>query len=149
MSRLYPLVVVALVIVGCGDGGGTTPEVLEARIGEPTGANGALYLTARGYGTPDRLIAASTGVADVAQLHETVIGSDGTATMRALTAMELPGRGDLVLEPGGRHVMLIGVDRLEVGTTVEVTLVWENAGEMTVEAVVVEPFETMGEHDRG
>jgi copper(I)-binding protein len=38
------------------------------------------------------------------------------------------------------------VDRLQVGDRVQVTLVWEQAGEMVVEAEVVAPGATMG-HD--
>jgi copper(I)-binding protein len=41
--------------------------------------------------------------------------------------------------------MLVDVDQLEVGDTVRVTLTWEVAGEMTVEAEVVDPSDTMGE----
>lgn len=41
--------------------------------------------------------------------------------------------------------MLVDVDGLALGATVEVTLVWENAGEMMVEAEVVGPDETVGD----
>jgi copper(I)-binding protein len=41
--------------------------------------------------------------------------------------------------------MLAGVDELEVGDTISVTLTWEVAGEMTVEAEVVDPSDTMGD----
>jgi protein SCO1/2 len=122
------------------------PVVTDARIGEPAGAQGALYFTATGYGSDDRLVAVETSVATNTELHETEIRDDGTATMRPLQAFDLPAGGRLVLEPGGYHVMLIDVDRLDVGSAVEVTLVWKNAGEMTIEATVVEAGDTMVEH---
>ncbi len=146
MTRLPRLSLILLLAAGCG--GGNAPDVVDARIGVPAGANGALYFTARGYGTADRLLRASTAAAVGAELHQTDVGADGTATMRSLLVMDLPESGDLVLEPGGLHVMLIGVDRLEPGAMVEVSLFWENAGEMTIEAVVVEVSETM-DHDDG
>jgi periplasmic copper chaperone A len=147
-ARVLAMLLVA-VAAACGDVPSGMPEVSDARIGQPTGANGAFYMTARGYDAADRLVAVSTVVAPSAELHETVIGSDGTATMRSVDSMDLPRSGRLVLEPGGLHVMLIDVDRLEVGATVSVSLVWENAGEMTIEAVVVEASDTMGGVDHG
>lgn len=146
MTRLSRLSLILVLAAGCG--GGNAPDVVDARIGLPAGVNGALYFTARGYGTADRLWEASTTAAESAELHQSDIGADGTATMRSLLVMDLPASGDLVLAPGGLHVMLFGVDRLEVGAKFEVFLVWENAGEMTIEAVVVEASETM-DHDDG
>ena len=143
------ILILAVVISGCGDGARSGPEVSDARIGQTTGANGALYFTARGYGSADRLVGASTVVAASAELHQTVIDSDGTAAMRSLNSIDLPRSGRLVLEPGGLHVMLVGVDGLEVGAKVEVSLFWENVGEMTIEAVVVEVSDIMGGHDSG
>ncbi len=133
---------IGLVFAGCAPTG-EIPNVTNARIGQPTGVNGALYLTAHAYGQGDRLISARTTVARDVELHETVINADGTATMRGAASFELPARGSLTLEPGGYHLMLFEVDRLEVGDLVEVTLIWENAGEMTTTAVVVDPAETI------
>ncbi|NDJ54944.1 MAG: copper chaperone PCu(A)C, partial [Chloroflexi bacterium] len=47
--------------------------------------------------------------------------------------------GSATLEPGGYHIMLIGIDEtLEPGDTVTLTLVFENAGEFEIEAEVRE-----------
>ena len=113
----------------------------EARLGEPTGPNAALYFTASG--ASDRLIGATTGAAAAIQIHDTVANDDGTTGMQHLDVLELHEDQELVLEPRGYHLMLIGVDRLQVGDRVEVTLIWEQAGEMTVEAEVVSPADIM------
>jgi periplasmic copper chaperone A len=97
-------------------------------------------------GTADRLIDARTDAASTVEFHESVLASDGTASMRRLAAMVLPSGGSLVLEPGGLHLMLLDVDRLEIGETVEVTLVWEHAGEMVIVATVVDPAEALEGH---
>ena len=141
---LILIALLALVVSACG-GGSDAPEVTDARVGQPTGPNAALYFTAQGYGTDDALISASTDVAASVELHETVMGDDQTTSMRPVTSYPLPADGELVLEPGGLHIMFIDVDRLEVGSTVEVTLDWENAGEMRITAEVVSPADT-GEH---
>lgn len=139
------LAVVALVVAaGCG---GETDglQISDARVGAPTGPNAAMYFTARGADEADSLRSASTDVANKIQIHETVTSDEGTMSMRPIARLELPAGGQLVLEPGGYHLMLVQVDELEVGDTISVTLTWEVAGEVTVEAEVVDPSDTMGE----
>lgn len=114
----------------------------DARIGLPTGPNAALYLTATGSGA-DRLVGASTTVARHVELHETVVDEDGSTVMAPVDGFDFDDGGSLVLEPGGGHLMLVDVDRLELGESVEVTLTWERAGDMVIRAEVVEPAEAM------
>jgi copper(I)-binding protein len=136
-----------LAVPACG-GGSEAPHVSAARVGQPTGPNAALYFTAVGNGTADRLLSASTDVASAVELHETTTNDDGTTGMAPVDAIDLPADGELVLEPGGLHLMLGDVDRLDVGELIEVTLTWETAGEMVIEAEVVDPAETLEEvHD--
>lgn len=147
-TRRHTLVLsaIATLLLGAGCGGGPDGiQISEARVGAPTGPNAALYFTARGG--PDALLSASTDVAADAQIHETAVGDEGTMSMRQVPRLEVPAGGELVLEPGGFHVMLVGVDELQVGATIEITLVWEAAGAMTIGAEVVEPVETI--HDNG
>ena len=140
MHTLVLSVIAVLSLAGCG-GGAEGLQISEARVGAPTGPNAALYFTARGG--PDALLSASTDVAGDAQIHETVIGEEGTVSMRQVPRLEVPAGGELVLEPGGFHVMLLGVDELQVGATIEITMVWETAGEVTVDTEVVEPSNTI------
>ncbi len=132
----------AVLSTACGaDAGPITVD--QARIGEPAGPNAALYLTATSNGAPDRLVGAETVVADVVEIHRTTVDADGVMSMERVDSLELAASGSLVLEPGGLHIMLVDVERVEAGDVVEVTLLWETAGEMTVEAEIVEPADTM------
>ena len=133
----------ALGIVACQSETGTV-TVADVRIGQPSGPNAALYLTASAEGPGDRLMGAETGVARVVEIHETTTGDDGTVSMRPVGDVVIPAEGSLVLEPGGLHLMLVDVERLEVGDVVEVILMWETSGEMAVEAQVVDPGDTVG-----
>ena len=142
--RLLLILTVLAAVSGCA-AQGEGPSVSNARIGEPTGPNAALYLTATS-GVSDRLVGARAEVAARVELHETTLDEDGTMGMRSVAGVALLAGEPLVLEPGGYHLMLVDVDELQVGDTVEVTLVWEEAGEMLVAATVVEPDATMG-HD--
>jgi copper(I)-binding protein len=139
------LLSVCLLLVACGTGGDADPEVSNARVGQPAGPNAALYFTATGGDGADRLMGADTEAAAAVEMHETTQAEDGTMGMQAVDALDLPAGGSLVLEPGGFHLMLIGADGMNVGDTVEVILRWENAGEMSIEAEVVDPADTMSD----
>ena len=131
-----------LMVSACGGSGGDPIEISDVRIGQPTGPNAGLYMTVSSTES-DRLIGGSTDVAASVMTHETEKGNDGTMKMVHVDGFALEPGGALVLEPGGSHIMLVDVDRLEVGDTVDVTLVFEKAGEITIQAPVVAPIDTM------
>jgi copper(I)-binding protein len=66
-------------------------------------------------------------------------GDMGTMTMRAVESIEVAAGEDVTLEPGGYHVMLLGlVEPLATGDTFDIDLEFENAGTVTVTAEVRE-----------
>jgi periplasmic copper chaperone A len=133
---------IALMVGSCAAGSGTI-TVTDARVGRSSGPNAALYLTASSGGEADRLLGAETAEAALVEIHETVQGDDGTMGMRPVEGLDLPASGTLLLQPGGSHLMLVDVSPLEIGESVDVTLVWEQAGTMDIEAEVVAPAEIM------
>jgi copper(I)-binding protein len=86
--------------------------------------------------TPLALVRVSLeGVRD-AQMHA-VVEQQGRAGMRPLAAIPIPARGSVSLAPGGAHVMLLEVARpLRAGTSVEMTLRFDNKQTRRVRAVV-------------
>jgi periplasmic copper chaperone A len=106
-------------------------------MGEDTGAVGAVYLTIRNSASaPDRLIKASSAIAKNVELH-TMSLNDGVMEMRPVEAIDVPASGEVALKPGGFHVMLIGLNKaLTPGETFDVTLQFEKAGPVTVQASV-------------
>jgi copper(I)-binding protein len=94
---------------------------------------------------PQRLVGASSPVADKVQIHRTV-EQDGTAEMRHQKDGVVVAAGSTVaFEPGSYHLMLMGLaDPLEEGQRIPVTLEFEPAGRVTVE-LAVESL-TGGEH---
>jgi periplasmic copper chaperone A len=135
---------IALLVVACAARSGTI-TVTDARVGLPSGPNAALYLTASSGGEADRLLGAETSEAASIEIHETVQGGDGTMGMRPVEGLDLPGSGTLLLQPGGSHLMLVDVSPLEIGESIDVTLVWEQAGTIDIEAEVVAPAEIMSD----
>jgi periplasmic copper chaperone A len=112
---------------------------------------GAAYLTVRNGGDQDdRLVGVSSEVADKAELHSSVM-QDGVMKMRAVEGLDVPAHGEAVLEPGGLHIMLIGLKApLEEGKSFALTLEFENAGEIEVTTTVEDIAHAGGGgHDHG
>lgn len=144
MKRVAILVTAgALALAACG-GSGDGVTVSDIRLGEPTGPNAGLYLTVE-VSEADRLLGGSTDIASMVMTHETEMSNDGHMSMVHVDGFDIEPGEPLVLEPGGKHLMLMDADRVSEGDTVEVTLMFENYGEMTIEAPVVAPQMTMDE----
>jgi len=101
------------------------------------GQQGVGYMTVRNAGAqPDRLLSASSPAAGRVELH-THIRDGEVMRMRAVDAIPIPAEGAATLQPGGLHLMLVGLTRpLREGESVPVTLRFERAGEVTVELAV-------------
>jgi hypothetical protein len=77
---------------------------------------------------PAKLVGVSTPVAARAEVHEMKMQGN-TMTMHAVDAIALPPGQEVVMGPGGYHVMLFGLKRqLKEGDSVPLTLVLEDAG---------------------
>ena len=114
-----------------------------ARASIGTSRPGAAYFTVRNFGDEgDRLIGLSSPVSTMTMLHETTL-SEGISRMAHVEATEIPASGELTLEPGGMHVMLMELATpLREGATFPLTLAFEAAGEVTVEVHVFGPGAT-------
>jgi hypothetical protein len=106
------------------------------RAGQAGGTT-ALYTTIRNAGaSADTLVGAACEAADTVEVHRSFM--DGTM-MRMVPAgdVPLPAGEQVNLEPGGLHIMLIGLrGDLAEGARLPVTLRFARAGEVTVVADV-------------
>ena len=107
---------------------------------------GGAYLEIKAAaGKGDRLIAARSPVAGSAEIHSHTMDG-GVVRMLRVDGIAVGGGKSLVLAPGAYHIMLIDLKRpLKEGDLVKLTLVFEKAGEIEVEATV-EPVGAMGPH---
>ena len=72
-----------------------------------------------------RLVEARSPVAGTVEIHEMAL-HDNVMRMRAVGSVALPAGKAVKLEPGGYHVMLMGLkQQLNAGDTVPLTLVFE------------------------
>jgi copper(I)-binding protein len=104
----------------------------------PNAPVGAGYLTITNHGTADdRLVSASSPVAGVTQIHEMKMEGDVMKMAELADGLPIPAGGSAVLAPGGFHIMFMRLnDGLVEGTMVPLTLVFEQAGAVTVELLV-------------
>jgi len=129
------------VLSGCAESAPPRPEIQveEAWVRAVAGpnVNTAAYMTLRNAGNaPDRLIGARSDVARMTGVHRTTIDETGLARMGEVDGLDLPPGGAALLEPGGFHVMLMGVGSLVEGDTVEITLLLETSGSLDIVAEV-------------
>jgi copper(I)-binding protein len=109
------------------------------------GQNTAMYMLLHNHGVEaDELVGASSGISESVEVHETTMDANGVMQMAPVSSVLLGPDAEVYFEPGGLHVMFIGLKQdLKVGDEVQITLhfkihedialtvpVQEEAGEM-------------------
>jgi copper(I)-binding protein len=147
LSRAVALLltlVVAIAVAACGSSGASPSSgaltVTDAWARPSTGMAmaGAAYLTiTNGTGVDDALLKVATPAAANPELHETTAGESGMMAMHPVDRIAVPAGQTVKLEPGGYHIMLINLTGdLKAGDTIQLTLTFEKAGDVTVTAEV-------------
>jgi periplasmic copper chaperone A len=103
---------------------------------------GAAFMTLKnGSASDDKLLTASSPVAAGAELHNHIMEGD-IMRMREVSSIDVPAGGTVALQPGGLHVMLMGLKQpLRQGEVFPLTLTFAKAGAITVEVPVKAPAE--------
>ena len=109
-----------------------------ARPAMSMGGAGAAYLTiTNGTAQDDALLAVRTAAAANPEIHETTAMGSGMTGMQPVDKVPVPAGQTVRLEPGGYHIMLINLtSELKAGTTIQLTLTFQKAGDVTVTAEV-------------
>ncbi len=158
VSRMGALTIIAALSTACGDNvtskdpGNSHKESAEnhcvasadiavsdawirsSRAGQPTSA---AYLTMTNCGKEDdTLISASFDGSGAVELHMTAMTGDGMTSMASMTpthGVTLPAGETITLEPGGGHIMLIGMTESVVTDSNPVlTLEFEKAATLNI-----------------
>jgi periplasmic copper chaperone A len=119
------------------DSQGVVVTDAQSRPTPPLATVGVAYLSITNHGTtPDRLLSANTPVAARIELHANSTEGD-MARMRPVEALELSPHQTAIMDPGGMHFMLTDLAApLIVGEHFPLTLMFESAGEITVDVLV-------------
>ena len=109
---------------------------LPAASGNPA----AVYFTITNDGTEAQMLrSVNVQGAESAMLHETSEWN-GQIDMQEVTQVSIPAGESVVFEPGGKHVMAMGLEEgLEPGAEVEVTLTFVRGDKVSFPARVLAP----------
>ncbi len=135
---IFSLVLI-LLGVGCSDRDISSVTVKNAWVRQniPPQSMTAAYLAIHNEGMATALISASTPATEVAEIH--VMTTDGNIMrMKKIDRLPIPEDGSATLQPGGNHLMLIGLRRdLAPGDSIALTLTFANGYAQEVRAPVV------------
>ncbi len=97
--------------------------------------NSAAFMILKNAGPSDHaVVAAQSPVAKVVELH-THVNEGGMMKMRQIEKIEIKSGSEAVLQPGGLHVMLMGLkQQIKDGDVVPVTLKFEDGSKMELTA---------------
>jgi len=129
--------------------GDLTVEAPRARIIMASRPGAAYMEIHNAGGEDDRLVSASSPVTERVELH-THIMEEGVAKMRRVEGIDVPAGGHASLAPGGFHVMLFGLTgEMAAGDMIPLTLTFERAGTLNIEARIVSMQESMEHSGHG
>ncbi|HSK87445.1 MAG TPA: copper chaperone PCu(A)C, partial [Anaerolineales bacterium] len=127
MKRILVVFLAILFLLGaCAPAGGIEVREAWARPAAQ-GENGAIYFVIRNQAREaDELTGVSSGIAEAVEMHESRMDGD-VMQMHQLASVSLQGDEEVTFEPGGLHIMLIGLKKdLKIGDEIEVTLHFKN-----------------------
>lgn len=102
------------------------------------GGNGAVYLLLHNHSSQaDELIGAASAVAQMVELHKSEVNDQGVMMMMKQDSIALPANGEIQFQPGGYHIMLMGLNRdLKEGDTFQVTLKFKQHPDLVLDVTV-------------
>lgn len=135
MRTLLAALLIALPLGAMADQPGIQVEHAWSRAAV-AGHEGVVYLTISNAGKTDELTGASTPVAAMADVHET-INDNGVMKMRPVKSLTIDQGKSVTLAPGGYHIMLMNLKQtLKAGESFPITLTFAKAGKITANAMV-------------
>jgi periplasmic copper chaperone A len=142
VRTIYTTLVLAFGLLGLGIAVAASNQIVVekawARATPTLAVTGGGYLTVTNQGPEeDRLLGVTSPLAEKIQFHAMAI-DNGVAKMIQLSAIELHPGVPVVFKPGGIHMMLLGLKRqLKEGETVPLTLMFEKAGAIELDARIL------------
>lgn len=94
------------------------------------------YLVIHGGETDSQLRAVQADTAQRIEMHDSVMAG-GMMTMKSLDSVDVPAKSSVAFAPGGRHLMIFGLNpgAVKMGKT-QLTLTFSNGDRIIVDAVI-------------
>ena len=139
VSILFALVLGGMSFAAMAETAADTVSVADpyVRAVPPGQPNSAAFMQLTNQSDTDHvLVAAESAVAQTVELHTHVM-EEGMMKMRRIEKIDLPAGQAVELQPGGLHIMLIGLNQeLQPDAQVALTLVFEDGSKSEVQATV-------------
>jgi copper(I)-binding protein len=114
-----------LLLATCSEEQTSSLVVREAWVREPPGGHpiaAAYFLLENPTDEALVLVGAESPVVERVEIH-LMSHKDGKMRMRQIQSLQIPAKGNLVLQPSGLHLMLIGMEQApKAGESIELTL---------------------------
>lgn len=138
MRGIGLLVVFAAALAGCGEAPKLYIDNAWVRLAATPGTPAAGYFTMHGGPVEARLMDVSSPVVIRTELHETMTGGGGMASMKPIEGgVAVPANGKVVFGPGGKHLMLFSVNPgIVPPRKLPMILTFANGERIAVDAVV-------------
>lgn len=153
LSLLSAAVLAAVALTGCGssdsaDSAATTPSPSAAPVAfeetwvkaADTGMTAAFGVLSNSSDEDVTLVSAASPSATMMELHEMAMTDSGMAMRPKEGGFVVPAGGSVTLEPGGYHLMFMGLTApIKAGDEVPITLTFDNGSTLEVKSVA-KPF---------
>jgi periplasmic copper chaperone A len=139
-GTLVVVLALATLLSGCAAPGSGDVEVREAWMRPAAqGANGAVYFTIENHSSETQdLIDVASDIADAVEIHESKMSGD-VMEMHQLESLRLGAGAEVKFEPGGLHIMLIGLKKeLKNGDEIDITLQFNKLEDLIVQVPVTD-----------
>lgn len=132
MKAIFVVVLFLGLLSGCAAPGQEDVEVHEAWARPAAqGGNGAVYFAIRSS-QADEMTGVSSDSAEAVEMHESTMSGD-VMQMHQLETVQLDAGEQVTFEPGGLHIMLIGLKQdLRAGEEIEITLHFKQHQDISV-----------------
>lgn len=129
-------------LAACGDPAPTYVDQAWIRLSPNGDSPSAGYFTVHGGDAPVTLRGVLTDRAQRVEMHES-LEQGGMMTMRPVESVEVPAKATVTFAPGGKHIMLWGVNPAAVEQgRMPLTFLFSNGDRIIVDAVIQKPKET-------
>jgi len=147
---VLPLLWAGPVLAGHKKHGGLEVQDAFARATPGPVKNGAVYLTLKNDTMVDRrVVSAETTRAEKAELHTHIMEND-IARMRRVDHVAAPKHGEAKFQPGGNHIMLMGLHGpLKMGEEFPLALILDGGTRVETTVAVIKPGGTKAHAGHG
>lgn len=128
-----------LALNACGDPAPSYIDQAWVRLSPNKDMPSAGYFVAHGGDAGAQIRGVITDYALKVEMHESV-SKNGVMSMRPVDSVDVPAKSEVAFAPGGKHLMLWGVNETAIGRgKMQLTFLMANGDRLLVDAVIRKP----------